>query len=553
MGSAFSAASIFETYRPQESENGWQICRPLALWIVSIVATTGISVPMYTVGDFVLTEGSFGYDTQVSDPGISQLQRWRHAARLTKHDVGLGLSADLPDTLNDNVTWRRVALIYQLPGQDAVSDVGLQRAKAVEDSLRSLGGWQRLCGEMPASYQGLCREGDSLVSASFAMRAQVSPSEVVLGVSANLALNANSSQASIKMETLARIMEEQAPGTLDRWLPKDEFGMHSYFAFRSSFAFALRVDSAAASWAELILEEVEPLLLDLGVLSVAREEQDDLRVYLEADNLPQIQANELRRSMSEDLPLLVFGPLSAFLATLLRGRLLVALTAAVLAFAVPVIASLGILRRRDELLEGVEVRIVATAAWFLVAAGVADLSAACAHAMEERRESLRLMAPQWLLVRLLSQSAKQLQAASPPSLWHQVMACMPLEELRGHSARVLKMVRFVIEALLPTVAAGLMLLLLSMRENLELVANFAAHAGMGLILCAPLTALMVPAAVEAGDAIAARVQAWREASDLELSDALQTVFDNTFPFELEPGFSHGPVRGNQVHVLSNEG
>ena len=102
-------------------------------------------MPMYTVGDFVLTEGSFGYDTQagmglvrdpdsrgsvnlldlwewgspctsqsstlpglrkstshlavlnlrtlqVSDPGISQLQRWLHAARLTKHDVGLGLS-----------------------------------------------------------------------------------------------------------------------------------------------------------------------------------------------------------------------------------------------------------------------------------------------------------------------------------------------------------------------------------------------------------------------------------------------------------------------------
>jgi len=531
MGSAFSAASIFETYRPRESENWWQICRPLNLWIVSIVATTGISVPMYTVGDFVLTEGSFGYDTQVSDPGISQLQRWLHAARLTKHDVGLGLSTDLPDTLNDNVTWRRVALIYQLPGQDAVSDVGLQRAKAVEDSLRSLGGWQRLCGEMPASYQGLCREGDSLVSASFAMRAQVSASQVALGVSAELALNANSSQASIKMETLARIMEEQAPGTLDRWLPKDEFGMHSYFAFRSSFSFALRVDSAAASWAELILEEVEPLLLDLGVLSVAREEQDDLRVYLEADNLPQIQANELRRSMSEDLPLLVFGPLSAFLALLLRGRLLVALTAAVLAFAVPVIASLGILGRRDELLEGVEVRIVATAAWFVVAAGVADLSAACAHAMEERRESLRLMAPQWLLVRLLSQSAEQLQAASPPSLWRQVMACMPLEELRGHSAQILKVVRFVIEALLPTAVAGLMLLLLSMQESLELVANFGAHAGMGLILCAPLTAFMVPVAVEAGDAIAARVQAWREASDLELSDALQTVFDNTFPFE----------------------
>ncbi|CAE7947524.1 unnamed protein product, partial [Symbiodinium sp. KB8] len=183
MGSAFSAASIFETYRPQESENGWQICRPLALWIVSIVATTGISVPMYTVGDFVLTEGSFGYDTQVSDPGISQLQRWRHAARLTKHDVGLGLSAG------------GRALIYQLPGQDAVSDVGLQRAKAVEDSLRSLGGWQRLCGEMPASYQGLCREGDSLVSASFAMRAQAATSFKVPRISGLMVPKGVSSQA----------------------------------------------------------------------------------------------------------------------------------------------------------------------------------------------------------------------------------------------------------------------------------------------------------------------------------------------------------------------
>ncbi|OLP83474.1 hypothetical protein AK812_SmicGene35745 [Symbiodinium microadriaticum] len=239
--------------------------------------------------------------------------------------------------------------------------------------------------------------------------------------------------------------------------------LHEAFAC-SSFAFALRVDSAAASWAELILEEVR---------GVAREEQDDLRVYLEADNLPQIQANELRRSMSEDLPLLVFGPLSAFLATLLRGRLLVALTA-VLAFAVPVIASLGILRRRDELLEGVEVR------WS--DGGVADLSAACAHAMEER----------WRFKR------QRFELLSPT--FSQVMACMPLEVSVAERGRFLESVDIAHQPF--TVGDGA-------------DGHFYSKA--------------------------ARVQAWREASDLELSDALQTVFDNTFPFELEEYTAPGPT------------
>ncbi|CAE7398760.1 unnamed protein product [Symbiodinium natans] len=356
LGSAFSSASIFETYRPTpESErNCCEICKPFALWLISILATAGATVPLYSVRGFILTEGSFGYNTQVSDPATSQLRRWQRAARLAEHDVGLGVPAGGVDSMADNVTWRRVALVYQMPGTDAVSSIGLQRAKVVEDSIRSLPGWQRLCGEMPPSYQGLCREGDSMVSASHATSRQVSASLAAMGVSAELGLDGNGTEVLIGTETLSRIMEEEAPGTLDRWLPKDESGAHSFFAFRSNFVFALRLDTAAASWAELILEEVEPRLVELGMMSAAREEQNDFRVYLQADNLPQLQANELRRSMNEDLPLLVFGPVSAFVATLLRGRLLVALTAAVLAFAVPVIASMGLLGGSDELLGGVE-------------------------------------------------------------------------------------------------------------------------------------------------------------------------------------------------------
>ena len=49
------------------------------------------------------------------------------------------------------VTWRRLVLLYQLPGGDTASSAGLQRAKALEDTLRRLPLWQRLCGEMPLS------------------------------------------------------------------------------------------------------------------------------------------------------------------------------------------------------------------------------------------------------------------------------------------------------------------------------------------------------------------------------------------------------------------
>ena len=57
----------------------------------------------------------------------------------------------------------------------------------------------------------------------------------------------------------------------------------------------------------------------------------------------------LKKHNSQDLPLLVFGPLSAFLATLAtRGRVLVAMVAGVLALAVPLVTSIGFLTQQKE-------------------------------------------------------------------------------------------------------------------------------------------------------------------------------------------------------------
>ena len=56
------------------------------------------------------------------------------------------------------------------------------------------------------------------------------------------------------------------------------------------------------------------------------------------------------------------------------------------------------------------------------------------------------------------------------------------------------------QALLPTLALGLMLLLLT--PELEMVRDFASHAGLGLLVGVPLAAMLIPPALEAGDAMA---------------------------------------------------
>ncbi|CAE7250761.1 unnamed protein product, partial [Symbiodinium pilosum] len=88
------------------------------------------------------------------------------------------------------------------------------------------------------------------------------------------------------------------------------------------------------------------------------------------------------------------------------------------------------------------------------------MSVSCAHALEERRESLRVMVPQWLLVRLLAQQKPETEETvqCTQALLYAV------EELRGRRALMLKVARYAVEALLPTAAVGFMLLVMSVAD-----------------------------------------------------------------------------------------
>lgn len=63
--------------------------------------------------------------------------------------------------------------------------------------------------------------------------------------------------------------QERSPRTLRRWLPTDYAGPEGRSAFRSSFTFVLNPASAESLWRSLVIEEVEPALVRLGVMSGA--------------------------------------------------------------------------------------------------------------------------------------------------------------------------------------------------------------------------------------------------------------------------------------------
>lgn len=514
VGSGFSSASVFDRIElPPEKRDWYSVLIPLGILLFFLALVLGTGLLTNSVKSVVFTEGSFGYDTQVSDEATAQWLRWRRALRLAEPSVGLGPPGGLENVAQ--VTWRRLDLIYQLPTGDTASSVGLQRAKVVEDALRALPLWASLCGEMPSRYQLLCQQGDSMVSASHGSFQEVSVSDVAAGVQADLQLDGAGAEVLIELETLLRILEERSPSTLGRWLPKDYTGPQGKAAFRSSFTFALNPANADSVWRALVIEQVEPALVELGVMSAARDEQDQFRVYLEADDVFELAPRDLKRSMDEDLPLLVFGPLSAFLATLVtRGRVLVAMVAGVLALAVPLVTSIGFLAQQKE--DGrEEVRIIAAAAWFVISAGMADLCSACTHALEERKESLRPQVPEWMIIRMLASN---------------MVVPWMLEEATGKGALALRLFRVCCEALAPTTAMGLTLLLMAPGQ-LDMVAVFAHHTGLGLLVGVPLAALLIPPAVEAGDALATQILSWRHDTEMEMSEALMTLFDNLLPME----------------------
>eukprot|EP00930_Biecheleria_cincta_P055794 TRINITY_DN42063_c0_g1_i1.p1 TRINITY_DN42063_c0_g1~~TRINITY_DN42063_c0_g1_i1.p1 ORF type:complete len:1507 (-),score=268.50 TRINITY_DN42063_c0_g1_i1:258-4292(-) len=480
-----------------------------------------MAVVAWSSQDVAVVRGAFAFAAQVSDSNAVEWIRWGSASRRTLPTLR-SRGKDVEGV--DEVEWRRLVIIYQMPGVDVVSSSGIQSAKAVEDKLRALPGWKKLCGEVQPSLQALCQQGDSLVSASYGTMGEVLAAEAQQGVAAKIKLDGNGSKVLIDLQSLLTQYREHSFQTLQRWLPgdydkPDYGGSQQIKGFRSSFSFALTKKSAGAPWRDFVLNEAEETLLAMGALSPRSEDQARFRAYMLADDVPSLQDRELQRAVVEDALGLVSFSLAAFVASLVvTRRLLVALSVLILAFTVPSIVSVGLLGTAaadDAASATPQVKIISFAAWFIVAAGLADLSMAIVRAIEQRRDSLRPFVPECVMVSML--------ATEQPN---QIVFSEPKQK----RAFVTRTWRFFCEALSPTCGIAITLLTLS-TPDLEMIGVFGRHAGCGLLLATPLAVLLVLPAVEFGDIIAVWMHARRDESEWEPWEVLKLLMDYFMPYE----------------------
>eukprot|EP00931_Biecheleriopsis_adriatica_P049001 TRINITY_DN28334_c0_g1_i1.p1 TRINITY_DN28334_c0_g1~~TRINITY_DN28334_c0_g1_i1.p1 ORF type:complete len:1475 (+),score=274.30 TRINITY_DN28334_c0_g1_i1:69-4493(+) len=485
---------------------------PGVTWFIGNCLALGTAYLTQTTKEYNLVEGGFGLTTQVNDPKTAQWTRWQSAMLETSASVARssssspGTASADPDS-EKNIAWRRLTLLYQIPDGEVVSGVGVQKAKAVEDKLRSLAGWKKLCGEAPEPVQTLCDGGDSLISASFGTLTEVSQEDL---------------NRVIDLEALLLIYQEQSPQPLRRWLPRFDAGSRGKQGLRSTFAFALN-RASVKGWQAFLKNEVEPALLEMGVLSVKFEDTKDFRAYMVADGAPDVQEREIVRAVDEEFVMLAIGPLGAFLAVyIMTRRLFVSMSAASLTASVPMILSVGLMAQRGASEENVEqeaqVQILVVCSWFVVSAGISDLCVACVQSLEGRTGSLRPLLPEFALLGMLA--------------WERPLKRLRwlLREPTRYWAAAMRIVRFCCEVMMPTAGVGLMLLMLS-APDLEMVGQFGTHAGLGLLLAMPLTAFLVPPAVEAGDAMAEIIQVYQQNKDFDPSEAVQALMDNFLPLE----------------------
>jgi len=517
---SYATQATLATLAARDREEDTRSRRRRDLWVPLAIWVTGCSFLLFTMvlaWDLQapsLVAGPFGFSEQVVSGERAQWERWN---LISKSMQATPLRQRSPDeVVDDGTEWRRLVLFYQLPGSTVVSAGGLILVKAVEDKVRSLPAWLKLCEEVPEHLQSLCQSGDSMVAAAYGSSGEVSAEDSSKGILADIKLDGASDAPALDSSTLVKLYQEYSSATLLRWFPSRGESSQQLKGLRSSFAFALPTNSAGETWKSLV-DDVEAALLEMGVLSPDPEDQEAFRVYVQADEVPELQDRDLNRSIYQDIWLLLAAPLGCFFAVLFATRrILVAVSGGVLSAVIPSVVSMGLLSSAEDADGFPEIQVVVLAAWFVVAVGVADLCVACVSALDDNNlGSLRPQVPQAVHAGMICRDKLH------PSL---------LNEPTGVRCLMVRMQRFVVEAMGATLGTGLMLLYLSIPE-LQMVTTFGQHAGTGLIISIPLAAVLLPAAVEAGDGLGGRMKNWDDSRDVEKSEVVRILHENFAPIE----------------------
>eukprot|EP00929_Paragymnodinium_shiwhaense_P085217 TRINITY_DN4564_c0_g2_i1.p1 TRINITY_DN4564_c0_g2~~TRINITY_DN4564_c0_g2_i1.p1 ORF type:complete len:1850 (+),score=457.64 TRINITY_DN4564_c0_g2_i1:296-5845(+) len=356
----------------------------------------------------VLTQGAFAYTTAIPQNNTILLGRFQQAMMLTVRKVNVPEEKEKQNqtTSSDGLgyTYRQVEILYQerQEGEDVLSHSMLYEVLKIEESLRELPSWQRLCGEqVPVDHRSLCQPGDSMAAAYFAKRSVATDADLAKGVIASFAFDGTGILPVMSLDMFLNYLEARAPDNLKRWVPPKKNGNVDRSTVRSTFVFYLP-NTAIDYWDQFVQDELDPLLWNLAMKadSQSREQQyHGPRLFYRIDGTV---SREFERSAMIDFSLVVVAPALSAMATLVvTKRLVLALAVLIIAVGAPTLATLlsaelvlhyGAFSLAPESERYPEVNVLSFAAAFATAASCADLAIATQRAWS----NMRIVWPWWL-------------------------------------------------------------------------------------------------------------------------------------------------------------
>lgn len=251
--------------------------------------------------------------------------------------------------------------------RDVVSDAYLSEVQQAQAELMKMPSWTELCKS--SQIPRLCIPGDSLTAIAFGTKQVPSKAEQQAGLTSKVTFDGASQNLLMPVEAALTLVQETAPGSLQRWLPRDGT-VHlssdrnvevprSRSLLRSVFFFKLPKDSVAARW-ESFVQELQPKLIE--VLRKDQIAKHNLRVYYKIDGVDYDNFEEYFDFMGFKIAALVATVTATLLVT---KRLLLGISAGLLTYVSSSIAC------------GAEISAITPFIWMVLAVNCAELATAC--------------------------------------------------------------------------------------------------------------------------------------------------------------------------------
>lgn len=370
-------------------------------FVLACAAT--VAVPWLLLPTPTETYGAFGYVKQVQlEESISEAhfkEDLKSAVDLTYLSLPNALETDSASAGNQTYEWHYVELYWQIAEgradnvwkmffndqggatteaarfRDVVSDAYLSEVQQAQAELMRMPSWTELCKS--SQVPRLCNPGDSLITIAFGTKQVPSQAEQQAGMTSKVTFDGASQNLLMPVEAALTLVQETAPGSLQRWLPRDGAVYlssarnmevpRSRSLLRSVFSFKLPKDVVAARW-ESFVQELQPKLVE--VLRKDQIAKHNLRVYYKIDGVDYDNFAEYFDFLGFKIASLAATVTATLLVT---KRLLLSISAGLLTYFSSSIAC------------GAEISAITPFVWMVLAVNCAELATACCSLWSHNR------------------------------------------------------------------------------------------------------------------------------------------------------------------------